>query len=169
VGLLLAELSVVLVHRNVEVSPWFPLVLLAYPVWETLFSMYRRKVRGRPTGSADALHLHTLVYRRVVRWRGASAAPEDRVARNSLASLCLWSIPVIGWGMAVAFWDRSIVLQCAALVFALLYVAAYRAIVRFNVPAWLVLRRGATVKVGHSASPAVLDPVDDGPAPAKTR
>jgi hypothetical protein len=42
VGFLLAELSVMLVHRNSEVSPWFPLILLAYPIWETLFSMYRR-------------------------------------------------------------------------------------------------------------------------------
>ena len=54
VGLLLAEISVLLVHRNSEVSPWFPLVLLAYPIWETLFSMYRRKRRGQSTGHAGA-------------------------------------------------------------------------------------------------------------------
>jgi UDP-N-acetylmuramyl pentapeptide phosphotransferase/UDP-N-acetylglucosamine-1-phosphate transferase len=140
VGLLLAELSVILVHRNVEVSPWFPLVLLAYPVWETLFSMYRRQTRGRSTGSADALHLHTLVYRRIVRWKGPRASAAEGVLRNSLASLCLWNIPMIACGIALAFWDRSLVLQCAALGFALLYVVAYRRIVRFRVPAWMVLR-----------------------------
>jgi len=140
VGLLLAELSVLLVQRNVQVSPWFPLVLLAYPVWETLFSMYRRKMRGHSTGSADALHLHTLVYRRIVRWKGPRAAAADGVVRNSLASLCLWSIPLIGCGIALAFWDRSGVLQSGAVAFALLYVAVYRRIVRFGVPAWLVIR-----------------------------
>jgi UDP-N-acetylmuramyl pentapeptide phosphotransferase/UDP-N-acetylglucosamine-1-phosphate transferase len=139
-GLLLALLSVILVHRNSEVSPWFPLVLLAFPVWETLFSMYRRKRRGRSTGEADALHLHSLVYRRVVRWRGYAASAADCVTRNSLASLCLWVIPGLCFATALAFWDRSLVLQGAAVIFAACYVAIYRRIVRFQVPARLVVR-----------------------------
>jgi UDP-N-acetylmuramyl pentapeptide phosphotransferase/UDP-N-acetylglucosamine-1-phosphate transferase len=140
VGLLLAVLSVVLVHRNTEVSPWFPLLLLAYPIWETLFSMYRRKRRGRSTGQADALHLHTLVYRRVVRWHGFNGGPRERAARNSLASACLWWLPTACLGFALAFWDDSPALQAAATLFAMCYVAAYRRIVRFGVPRGLVLR-----------------------------
>ncbi|MGH7337984.1 MAG: MraY family glycosyltransferase, partial [Myxococcota bacterium] len=91
VGLLLALLSVLLVHRNSEVSPWFPLVLLAYPIWETLFSMYRRRTRGHSTGRADALHLHSLVYHRLVRWHGHAGSAADYVTRNSIASLLLWT------------------------------------------------------------------------------
>jgi len=34
-----------LVTRNPEVSPWFPLLLLIYPVFETFFSIYRRKLK----------------------------------------------------------------------------------------------------------------------------
>jgi hypothetical protein len=104
--------------------------------------MYRRQTRGRSTGSADALHLHTLVYRRIVRWKGPGATAAEGVLRNSLASLCLWNIPMIACGIALAFWDRSLVLQCAALGFAVLYVVVYRRIVRFRVPAWMVLRAG---------------------------
>jgi UDP-GlcNAc:undecaprenyl-phosphate GlcNAc-1-phosphate transferase len=140
IGLLLAELSVLLVHRNSEVSPWFPLVLLAYPIWETLFSMYRRKVRGRSTGEADALHLHSLVYWRVVRWRGFEAKPADYVTRNSLASLCLWIIPLLCLAIALAFWKNSAMLQLAAAGFGIIYTLAYRRLVRFGVPAWLVVR-----------------------------
>jgi UDP-N-acetylmuramyl pentapeptide phosphotransferase/UDP-N-acetylglucosamine-1-phosphate transferase len=140
VGLLLAELSVILVHRNTEVSPWFPLVLLAYPIWETLFSMYRRRGRGRSTGQADALHLHTLVYRRLVRWHGFGAGQREQVARNSLASACLWWVPAACLGLALAFWDDSLALQAAAALFAVCYVAAYTRIVRFGVPPRLVLR-----------------------------
>src|SRR5688572_1294300 len=95
IGLLLAELSVLLVHRNSEVSPWLPLVLLAYPIWETLFSMYRRRMRGRSTGDADALHLHSLIYRRLARWKGFEASPAEYIARNSIASACLWILPAI--------------------------------------------------------------------------
>jgi UDP-GlcNAc:undecaprenyl-phosphate GlcNAc-1-phosphate transferase len=138
IGLLLALLSVALVQRNVEVSPWLPLTLLAYPIWETLFSMYRRKARGRSTGRADALHLHTLVYRRIFRGEGLRAGGAQLAMRNSAASLCLWVLPLAGFVIALAFWNRSHVLQAAAIVFALFYVAIYRRIVRFQVPRWLV-------------------------------
>lgn len=140
VGLLLAEISVLLVHRNSEVSPWFPLVLLAYPIWETLFSMYRRKLRRQSAGRADALHLHSLVYRRIVRWKGYRAAPADHVARNSLASLTLWPMPAGCLAIGLLLWGQSVALQATALGFALCYVLIYRAIVHFRVPQGLVIR-----------------------------
>ncbi len=151
VGLLLGELAVLLVHRNSEVSPWFPLVLLAYPIWETIFSMYRRKSRGQSTGQADALHLHTLVYRRVVRWRGFEGKPSDFVTRNSLASACLWPIPAACLAAALAVWDQSLPLQIAAGVFGISYTLAYRRLVRFRVPRWLVLRAEKPLPDEHAA------------------
>jgi len=63
--------STLAMSRKAEVSPWFALLGLFYPVCETLFSGYRRrvlKVKGRSPNLADALHLHTLIYHRVVRW-----------------------------------------------------------------------------------------------------
>ena len=49
-GVVIALASVSLVQRNVLVSPWFPLLLLIYPVWETIFSIYRKLVRGVSPG-----------------------------------------------------------------------------------------------------------------------
>lgn len=43
-GYFIAEISVLLVLRNPEVSPWFPLLVVAYPVVEALFSIYRRNI-----------------------------------------------------------------------------------------------------------------------------
>jgi len=143
IGLLLAGLSVLLVHRNAEISPWFPLLLLAYPIWETLFSMYRRKLRGRATARADALHLHSLVYRRVVRWRGYASSRPDYVARNSLASLMLWPVPASCFLLALAFRGSSPALQMASASFAILYTLGYIRLVRFGIPAWLVIRAKA--------------------------
>jgi hypothetical protein len=157
IGLLLALLSVILVQRNIEVSAWFPLVLLWYPIWETLYSMYRRKLRGRSTGSADALHLHTLVYRRIVRLRGFGATAAEKVRRNSLASMCLWILPLIGFGVALAFWSRPIVLQASAIAFATVYVFAYRRIVRFQVPRWAAARSRCTAaSISNVQQTAVL-------------
>lgn len=140
IGLLLAELSVLLVQRNSEVSPWFPLVLLAYPVWETLFSMYRRRRRGHPTGRADALHLHSLVYRRIVRWRGFAARPSDIAFRNSLASMVVWTLPLVCFSLALTFWNDTSALVAAGWSFNALYVLIYLCLVRFRIPAWLVIR-----------------------------
>ena len=151
VGLLLAELSVLLVHRNSEVSPWFPLVLLAYPIWETLFSMWRRKLRGQSTGHADALHLHSLIYHRLVRWHGYAGSASDYVTRNSLASLLLWALPAGCLAVALAFWDASLRLQGAAAVFGITYILAYRRLVRFGVPSWLVIRARKPKAVAETA------------------
>ena len=153
VGLSLAALAILLVGRNAAVSPWFPAILFAYPVWETMFSMYRRKRRGRAAVRADALHLHSLVYRRVVRWRGHAGTSEDYVVRNSVASLLLWTIPAFCFATALAFWDASLALQVAVAAFVVLYLLAYRVVVRFRVPRALVLRanRGEAEVEGEAA------------------
>ena len=66
-GVVIAVASVQLVQRYPQVSPWFPALLLIYPVWETVFSIYRKAMRGQSPGVADALHFHQLIYRRIVR------------------------------------------------------------------------------------------------------
>jgi UDP-N-acetylmuramyl pentapeptide phosphotransferase/UDP-N-acetylglucosamine-1-phosphate transferase len=66
-GFWLAEVAVLLVVRNPEISPWQVLAICGYPVIEVVYSMYRRKVvRKASPGAPDRLHLHTLIYRRVV-------------------------------------------------------------------------------------------------------
>lgn len=66
-GFWLAEVAVLLVIRNPEINTWQVLAVCAYPVIEVLYSMYRRKIiRKTSPGAPDRLHLHTLVYRRVV-------------------------------------------------------------------------------------------------------
>ena len=66
-GMVIAVACVQLVQRHRVVSPWFPVLLLIYPVWETLFSIYRKVARGQSPGMADALHFHQLIFRRIVR------------------------------------------------------------------------------------------------------
>src|SRR5262249_25052477 len=65
-GFWLGELSVLLVVRHPEISPWFPMLLLVYPIFETLYSMYRRKVvGGLSPGQPDRMHLHQVIYGRL--------------------------------------------------------------------------------------------------------
>ncbi|HET9734046.1 MAG TPA: glycosyltransferase, partial [Burkholderiales bacterium] len=143
-GFAIGELAVLLVHRNSEVSPWFALLVLWYPVWETVFSMYRRKVMQRKsTADADGLHLHTLVYRRVVKGHGRRSP----VARSALTTLFMLAMSLLTVVPAWLFWDETWVLQAYAAAFAAIYLWIYRGIVRFSVP-WSGLLRQAEGKGG---------------------
>jgi hypothetical protein len=60
-------MAVLLLVRNPAVNAWQVLAVCAYPVIEVLFSIYRRKIiQNVSPGAPDALHLHTLVFRRLV-------------------------------------------------------------------------------------------------------
>ncbi len=47
------------------VSPWFVLTVLIYPVWEVLFSIYRKLLSGKSPLKPDDLHLHMLIYKHI--------------------------------------------------------------------------------------------------------
>ncbi|MGB3071267.1 MAG: glycosyltransferase [Ottowia sp.] len=133
-GLLIATLSLLLVQRHPVVSPWFPMLLLIYPVWETLFSIYRKLWRGDSPGMADALHLHQLVYRRLVRSVLHEDEAKNMLKRNNRTAPYLWSFIVLTVVPAVLFWRYSGVLLGFCVLFAVSYVAAYVMLVRFKVP-----------------------------------
>ena len=140
IGFIIAELSVLLVHGHPEVSPWFPLMLVAYPVWETLFSIYRKKlVRGKSPGQPDGLHFHMLVYKRVVRWKVASKDPGDILVRNWLTSPNLWLLSLYTIIPAALFWDDTLVLAFLFFGFAFTYNVLYRKMVTFRVPKWFIV------------------------------
>jgi UDP-N-acetylmuramyl pentapeptide phosphotransferase/UDP-N-acetylglucosamine-1-phosphate transferase len=66
-GFWLAEVAVLLIVRNPSVNAWQVLTICAYPVIEVVYSIYRRKVvRNNDPGKADNLHLHSLIYEKVV-------------------------------------------------------------------------------------------------------
>ncbi len=125
-GFLLAELSVLLVIRNPAVSPWFPLLLLIYPIFETSFSIYRKKfLMGGSPGKPDGLHLHMLIYKRIVR-TGA------RKNRNNMTSVLIWGLSLFSILPAIIFWYHTKLLITFTLAFACLYLVIYWGIVRFK-------------------------------------
>ncbi|TCS93721.1 UDP-N-acetylmuramyl pentapeptide phosphotransferase/UDP-N-acetylglucosamine-1-phosphate transferase [Tepidimonas ignava] len=136
-GFMLAEVAVLLVVRHPQVSPWFGLLVCAYPITETLFSVYRKRcLRGISPGVPDALHLHMLVYRRLVRWAAGYQVARDVTRRNAATSPYLWGLASMGVVPALLFWRSEALLQLSALGFAVVYVTAYARLVRFRVPRW---------------------------------
>lgn len=142
-GFWFAELSILLLVRNPgEVSPLFPLLVCIYPVFETVFSAYRRRVlRGKAAGRPDGMHLHSLIYRRVMRWALDEEDVRALTHRNSMTSPFLWLLCMLSAVPAVLFWDQTIPLAMFLVLFILTYLALYWRIVRFRASAWLRLGR----------------------------
>jgi UDP-N-acetylmuramyl pentapeptide phosphotransferase/UDP-N-acetylglucosamine-1-phosphate transferase len=140
-GFMLAELAVQLVIRNPGVSPFYALAVLFYPVFETLFSIWRRRFkRGTPIDQPDALHLHQLVFRRLVR---VTFSRDSRHAVpalcNAMASPYLWVLTLIGLVPATIWWDNALMLCVSLVVFALVYIWIYSRLVSWRRPSWLLL------------------------------
>jgi UDP-N-acetylmuramyl pentapeptide phosphotransferase/UDP-N-acetylglucosamine-1-phosphate transferase len=142
IGFMLAELAISLVMRHREVSAWYPVLLFIYPIFETCFSIYRKKfVRGMSPGIPDGVHLHMLVYKRLMRWAVGTKTAHEITRRNSYTSPYLWLLCLIGVIPATLFWQHTVHLFAFVVVFAATYVWLYVSIVRFKAPRWLVVRR----------------------------
>ena len=127
-GFMLAEIAVLIVIRNPEVSPWFSLSLLVYPVFETFYSMYRRKIRaGTSPGQPDGMHLHQLIYKRI-------AKPEEcRLAHNSRVAKYFWIPIALVALLATSYSTTTSALLIISLAWCVVYVLVYRAIVHKEV------------------------------------
>jgi UDP-N-acetylmuramyl pentapeptide phosphotransferase/UDP-N-acetylglucosamine-1-phosphate transferase len=126
------------------VSAWFPLLLCIYPVFETLFSIYRKRwLRGRSPGMPDGVHLHMLVYKRLVRWAIGSNLARHKTQRNAMTSPYLWVLSSLAVIPAVLFWQYEYVLMGFVFLFSVVYLALYRTLVRFASPRWLMVKKEA--------------------------
>lgn len=137
-GFLVAEVSLLLLLRNPEVSPLFPLLVCIYPVFETLFSIYRRRVlRAVPPSEPDGIHLHSLIYRRMMRWAVGDRSAKALTRRNSMTSPILWMLCTLSVIPAVLFWNSTPLMVGSLMLFAVTYVLLYWRIVRFKAPRWI--------------------------------
>jgi UDP-N-acetylmuramyl pentapeptide phosphotransferase/UDP-N-acetylglucosamine-1-phosphate transferase len=129
-GFWVAEIAVLLLVRNPSVNAWQVLSICAFPVIEVLFSMYRRKfVKNRSVGAPDALHLHTLIYRRVVS-RFVAPNPDQSWKRNAAVAFVM--TPWIALAATVSVVAGGTILGGVVIVLSQLfiYVAIYARLVR---------------------------------------
>lgn len=133
-GFMLAELSILLVIRNADVSPWFPLALLIYPVFETLYSIYRRKVHHATSpGQPDNQHLHQLIHDNLIVSKSNCNDPDcgeplSRLECNSRVAKYLWAPAAVMTLLAGLFWHSTPLLILCTLGYCVFYVFNYRRI-----------------------------------------
>jgi UDP-N-acetylmuramyl pentapeptide phosphotransferase/UDP-N-acetylglucosamine-1-phosphate transferase len=134
-GFWLAEISVLLIVRHPEVSPWFPMLLLVYPIFETLFSVYRRKIlEGLSPGRPDRLHMHQVIYASLLRTNASVVDPESILRWNSTVAPYCWLMSLCCAIPAIVFWGETSKLAIASLIFCAAYVLLYRRLLK-SIPA----------------------------------
>jgi UDP-N-acetylmuramyl pentapeptide phosphotransferase/UDP-N-acetylglucosamine-1-phosphate transferase len=121
IGFLLSALSILLVNRNHEVSPWFPMLLLLYPMTETIFSIFRRVIIDNASPfDADGKHLHTLVYLSI------SQKEETFINHNAKTSLLIWPLMLCTIIPSLVFWENTSLLMITNGLFILGYYGVYK-------------------------------------------
>ena len=113
-----------LVDRHVELSNWFVLLIFIYPMYELLYSIYRRKVIHKTDASQpDADHLHSLVYRKLI---SCDRFKHNKVVCNSMTSPFLWLLSLVGIIPAIIWHDSQTMLIISVFVFMFIYTAIYK-------------------------------------------
>jgi UDP-N-acetylmuramyl pentapeptide phosphotransferase/UDP-N-acetylglucosamine-1-phosphate transferase len=139
IGFMLGELAMLLVMRNPGVSTWYAALLLIYPAFETIFSAYRRMfIRGKSPAMPDGIHLHSLIFRRIVQWTVGRKEARALMKRNARTSPYLWLFSLTAVIPATVFWRNTGALIFFCLLFIISYVWLYARIVRFKSPRWLI-------------------------------
>lgn len=134
IGFWIASLSVMLTYRHQEISPWFALLINGYPIIETIFTIYRRKVhQGKSPGQPDGIHFHTLIYRRILR----PHCNEGAFSANARTAPYLWILTILGVAPAVLWWQSTPILIVASLTFVACYIWLYTRIVQLKTPRWM--------------------------------
>jgi UDP-GlcNAc:undecaprenyl-phosphate GlcNAc-1-phosphate transferase len=141
IGFWVVELGILLAIRNPQISPMAPVVVGLLPLIETLFSMYRRNiVRNHPVNQPDALHLHTLVYRRMLFNPELKYTAVQLNAVNAKVALFFWLPSAILAALACIFAESTDVQLVFMLIYLSMYNWLYVRLVHFKTPAFMRLR-----------------------------
>ena len=122
VGFMLSMIGLVFVSRHNEISNWFVLGLLMYPMYELLFSIYRKKViEGTFASQPDGFHLHMLVHRLVV----VNSPKANKAMDNSKTSPFFWLLSLVSIIPTVFWYDDKLALIGWACMFMVVYTIIY--------------------------------------------
>jgi UDP-GlcNAc:undecaprenyl-phosphate/decaprenyl-phosphate GlcNAc-1-phosphate transferase len=124
VGFIMAVIGLTLVARHEDLSNWLVLLIFIYPMYELLYSIYRRKIiHNTDASQPDANHLHSLVYRKLI---SCDRFKHNKVICNSMVSPFMWLLSLVGIIPAVIWFDNQTMLIISAFLFMFIYTIIYK-------------------------------------------
>tara|TARA_B100001059_G_C17724811_1_gene522811 strand:- start:59 stop:1078 length:1020 start_codon:yes stop_codon:yes gene_type:complete len=85
------SLVIYLFSRNPELPSLLAMVILAYPITEMLFSVFRKFFKGNSPLKPDTIHLHHLIFNRL---------DGNKFSRNNIASLMMLPFCILPFGLS---------------------------------------------------------------------
>jgi len=129
IGMLVALLSILLVSRSQNVSPWLAIVINLYPIIETLFSMYRRtQDQSANMISPDLAHMHSLIYIKITNLR----LPLVQKFSNPISAMIIVAPSLIANSLAIFFYKSSLILFLIVVIYLLIYLFCYKKLSRLK-------------------------------------
>ena len=122
-GFWLAECSVLLLKRNPDVSTWAVLLACIYPVWETLYSIFRRKILDKvASGSPDMTHLHHLILKLAI---DLKPHPKKPWLYHGIVTSVMWCLVLLSQIAASLYHNSNVNSAALALIFSATYTAIH--------------------------------------------
>jgi UDP-GlcNAc:undecaprenyl-phosphate GlcNAc-1-phosphate transferase len=123
VGFVLSWFGIAILTNIPDASPWAILLVLFWPLADTLLAMFRRRGSTRGAMLPDRLHFHQLVMRTLeICWVGR----ERRDLSNPFTTVILAPFVIAPQVAGVMLWDANFNAFLAVLVFLTLFFASYR-------------------------------------------
>lgn len=129
IGFYLSINLILLISRNEQISSWYPITLLSYPIIELLFSIFRKSViRKKSALLPDALHFHMLIFKRVFKYRYKN----NLLKSNSSTSIFFWIFVLFSQIPATIFCHDSFWLIISFILNLFLYFFVYKSLINFR-------------------------------------
>lgn len=123
-GFVVGSLALLVAVRT-DVSAFVTILVMAHPIYETLFSMFRKSRRpGYSPMQPDRVHLHNLVSRRFARFIAYGLEKPD--LRNPLTGVLMWPFSIIAACLAILAQGTNIGGLIGLLVFGFFYARIYK-------------------------------------------
>ncbi|MDR1614943.1 MAG: undecaprenyl/decaprenyl-phosphate alpha-N-acetylglucosaminyl 1-phosphate transferase [Campylobacteraceae bacterium] len=116
-GFCIVEIAILISQRHEQISSWFVLCIMIYPVYEVLFSAYRRKRKGLSPLYPDKMHLHTVIFRKITK-------------NNYKTSILIWILAAPFIFIPLLYMWHTKLLAATVLLFILLYNLIYFRLVK---------------------------------------
>lgn len=121
IGFMLAAVAILLRKNNLSVSPWFILCTLIHPVYEVIFSFFRKAVIEKESPfKPDPYHIHQLIFIYIAN------------KNNPMTTLIILPFVLINNLIAIQFYNNHLVLVVLAFSYVTLYTVVYMMLYKKN-------------------------------------
>jgi UDP-N-acetylmuramyl pentapeptide phosphotransferase/UDP-N-acetylglucosamine-1-phosphate transferase len=128
-GFFVVCIGLLLLQRRPEISPFAPILIGLAPLIEALFSIYRRAlIKKQSIIKPDALHLHSLMYRRIVVFI-PSLSKFSKPILNSFVGPFFWLTSFLFSLISTLFCENKFALFFLFFTYIILYIWLFKSIV----------------------------------------